>query len=363
MTQSKRHGQRPDYGDAALTIWSGLRQARSAATAAGQLASCRSAARELHDALMNAPCVRFYRSFDLVRVPYPTRFGLREACTSPLPLLHILNRLFVIQVETRAGLRTLLVSPSDADANAETPFFRRMQDRMGRLRPQLTSLLAPRVRTVEEALALTGIPPERVDYITYDHLHTQDIRRWFGTGERDGTFPNARLLVMREEWAAAGDLTPPQRDWYCPNGIAGVHPSRVLELEHDVMIGESVALFQTPGHTRGNHSIAARTPEGVLVTSENGISPDCYAPEHSELPGLRAYARDTGMEVVLNGNTLEAGLDQYISMVVEKTVAGPSTRNPALPNLVLSSELTPYWLFPGLTPTLRFGELSFGAPS
>jgi hypothetical protein len=78
------------------------------------------------------------------------------------------------------------------------------------------------------------------------------------------------------------------------------------------------------------------------------------------IPGLRRYAKETGMEVVLNGNTLERGLDQYLSMVQEREMAGPSRRNPDFPNVVTSSELASYWLFPGIRPTFSFGPLEFG---
>ena len=67
------------------------------------------------------------------------------------------------------------------------------------------------------------------------------------------------------------------------------------------------------------------------------------------------------MEVVLNGNTLEGGLDQYLSMVLEKTLAGPSKQLPGFYNVVSSSELRSYWGFPGITPTASFGKLKFGA--
>ena len=99
-----------------------------------------------------------------------------------------------------------------------------------------------------------------------------------------------------------------------------------------------------------------------MVTSENGVGPDAYAPEHSRIPGVRQYVKDTGMEVVINGNTMEGGLDQYVSMILEKTLAGPSVRNPDFPNMVCSSELTAFWAFPGIKPTLTFGALSFGTP-
>jgi hypothetical protein len=277
-------------------------------------------------------------------------------------MLHIFNRMFVIQVDTVDGIRTVLVSPSDIDANGETPFFRRLTDRMGRLQPHLAPLLAPRTASVEEALQSTGIRPEQVDYITYDHLHTQDVRRWLGSDDHPGVFPRAKLLVRRQEWQSAHALLAPQRDWYCPDGLQGIPEDRVVLLDDDISIGGALSLIHTPGHTEGNHSIAVRTSEGVMVTSENGVGPDAYAPEKSRIPGLRRYARDTGMEVVINGNTMEGGLDQYISMVVEKTLAGPSTRHPDFPNMVCSSEFTGYWAFPGLKPTFAFGQLHFGEP-
>ena len=79
--------------------------------------------------------------------------------------------------------------------------------------------------------------------------------------------------------------------------------------------------LHTPGHTEGNHSFVVRTPRGLLVTSENGVGADSYAPLASRIPGLRRYAQDTGVEVILNGNTQEGGLDQYLSMIQEKEIA------------------------------------------
>lgn len=137
---------------------------------------------------------------------------------------------------------------------------------------------------------------------------------------------------------------------------------RIVLLKGSVQLGQGVALVRSPGHTEGNHSLVAHTPDGLLVTSENGVSADSYAPIHSEIPGVRSYTEQTGMEVVMNGNTLENSLDQYISMVVEKTIAGPSKRDSRFCNFVPSSELTPYWGFPGLKPTFSFGELSYGNP-
>lgn len=328
-----------------------------------RLLAVKSAALTLRAAMLSGEKARYYQTVDLIRVPYPTKYGLLNACTVPTPFMHILNRLFIVQFDSPVGIKTLLFSPSDIDGNRETPYFKRLSGKFGPawLRERTESLMAPIYHRVEDALAQAGLAPEDIDYISYDHLHTQDLRKWLGTGDTPGYFPRAKLLVMQQEWDSTLDLLPPQKDWYCPDGIEGIDRKRVVLLKKSVALGEGVALVATPGHTEGNHSLVVNTDDGLLVSSENGVSADNYSPLHSEIPGVRDYARATGMDVILNGNTLEGGLDQYISMVMEKTIAGPCPHNSDFYNFVPSSELSAYWLLPGLKPTFGFGPLKFGA--
>jgi hypothetical protein len=347
--------------DPALTPLTHFAKARDELRPTRRLQATRAAARALREEMLAGPRVTYYRACSLIRVPYPTRFAFSGAARLATPLIHILNRLFVIQVETPAGLKTVLVSPSDVEANKETPFFKRLARRARLLGRVGERLLAPVIQTVPQALERIGLAPEDVDYVTYDHLHTQDLRRWLGTRGGRGLFPNARLLVHRREWESVHGLFPLQTQWYCPHGADGIDPARVEVFDRDVALGGGLALVHTPGHTEGNHSIVAHTPAGLLVTSENGVSTDCYAPLASGISGLARYARETGAEVVLNANTLEQANEQYVSMVQEKELAGPSSRDPAFPNVVPSSEATPYWAFPGLRPTFTWGELEYGA--
>jgi hypothetical protein len=166
---------------------------------------------------------------------------------------------------------------------------------------------------------------------------------------------------MRAEWESAKGLLPTQSEWYCPDGVRGVDPARVILLDKSTMLGESLAIVRTPGHTEGNHTFVTRTDLGVVTTSENGVGPDAYAPHASRIPGLAKWARRTGSEVVLNGNTLESSVNQYVSMILEKTIAGPSPTNPEFPNVVCSSEFDSHWAFPGLRPTFKVGDLAFGS--
>ena len=57
----------------------------------------------------------------------------------------------------------------------------------------------------DEALAKVGLRPEDVDYVSFDHLHVQDLRFVLGTHEpiegepapRPPLFPNAKLIAQR----------------------------------------------------------------------------------------------------------------------------------------------------------------------
>lgn len=318
-------------------------------------------ARALRETLRSGPQVLFCRSFPLVRVPYPTKYAFWRASKVLTPLLHIVNRLIVVQFKDLGGeRRTLLISPSDVDANKETPFFVDLAANARLLGETGERLLAPRFNEVEDCLAQCGLTPRDIDYISYDHLHTQDLRRWLGAHDRPGLFPRAKLLIRQREWESVHGLLPPWAAWYPKDGVAGIDPARLVFFEGAVRLGEGLALVATPGHTQGNHSFAVHTPEGVLVTSENGVCADNYAPLRSKIRGVRAYAESSGSEVILNGNTLEGTLDQYLSMIFERELAGPSVRDPDFYNVFPSSELTAYWAFPGVAPTFRFGEVSYG---
>ncbi|MDF3029702.1 MAG: hypothetical protein K0R03_260 [Moraxellaceae bacterium] len=347
-------------GMQAITDFDG---ARHAAQPQDRLKEVRKRAQAFRERFLDEPEVLFYKSINLVRVPYPTWYayaGVFAQSTYKFPFIHLLNRLFVVQYRDLAGdVKTLLFSPSDVEGNRETPFFRRLTAKIPARR--LQDVMAPVFNDVASALAGTGIRPEQVDYISYDHLHTQDVRRWLGTGTQPGFFPNAKLLVHRQEWQSTLALLPCQADWYCPQGIAGVPAERVIAFEGSLQLGRGIALLHTPGHTEGNHSLAARVADGIRVSSENGVGADAYAPQHSRVNAIRRYAQATGMEVILNGNTLENSNDQYLSMVLEKTVAGPSV-NPDYPNCASSSEATPYWLIPGHAVSYLTGEAEFGRP-
>ena len=296
---------------------------------------------------------------DLVTLPYPTKFGLWRAALSPAPFVLITNRLLVIRwTEPDGRVRTLLNEPSDVELGRNTPYFATLAEKTPAMfEPVFTHLHGD----VLGHLRALGIAPEDVDYITFDHLHTQDVRRWVGTTEPQADIsprgpvrpllPNARLIVQHDELAAIAALHPLQRPWYQPETYRDLRPDALLAIDGDVLLAPGVALLATPGHTIGNHSLVLNTDGGIWVSSENVIAAECLAPEHSSIPGLRRYADSWGQELIINANTIEHTAQQYNSCLKEKLIADVSRRDPRFVQFFPSSELTRSRLAPGTAPT------------
>lgn len=344
-----------------------------APSAGERLARVRSAAPRLRERVIASGRVVCTRTFDLTDLPYPTVFGFGGAARSLVPYVLMTNRLNLVQFEADDGkLKTLLFNPTDVPRSAETPYFAALRGRLG-------SFLSERLMTAfkrpspEEHIRSVGVRPEDVDYIAFDHLHTQDLRGLLGTAPPAGkqgasvprvqaAFPRAKLLVWRPELDILRALHPLQRPWYIEDAARGVPDDRILAVDGDYLLGKGVALVRTPGHTVGNWSLVINTDNGVWAVSENGIACDSYAPEASRIPGLRRFAKREGVEVILNSNTLEGRNEQYTSMVLEKMLVDRSRVNPEFFQHLASSEIVRTPAAFGLRPTLHHGGVSSGEP-
>src|SRR5690606_4864448 len=127
--------------------------------------------------------------------PYPTRFGLADAATTPSPYLMLRNRMQL--VETQSGGRTIrvLINPSDAERSMAAPFFAKQVQRYGSFIAR--KVISSQHGTVASHLQELGVAPESIDYVVFDHLHVQDLRGLLGS--EDGTpalLPNAKLLTQ-----------------------------------------------------------------------------------------------------------------------------------------------------------------------
>ncbi len=307
------------------------------------------------------------QTVDLASAAYPTKFALAGAAKGLNPYINIINRLVIVQFEDFDGkLRTLAWEPTIAEGAAEAPFYDQLLHRYGEFLSY--KVFATFSHTVAEAVAVCGLTPADIDYVSFDHLHVQDLRLTMGTtkpinGEpepRAPFFPNAKFLFQRKEVDTFRAIHPMQWAWYVPGGMDDVIEDNMVLLDGDVELGKGVALLHTPGHTDGNHSLVINTPEGVYVSSENGVSADSWQPSLSKIPGVKKYAEFWNREVILNSNTLEDTLDQYDSMVKEKAIADANAQDPRWLNVFPSSEMAPYRRQWPVVPSFWHGGMNHG---
>ncbi len=308
------------------------------------------------------------RTIDLVSAGYPTRYAFGGAARGSVnPYINILNRLVVVQFEDFEGdLKTLVWEPTVPEGSSEAPFYAQLIERYGERLSR--TLLSNEYNTVASALASCGLAPAQVDYVSFDHLHVQDMRILMGTtqaveGEpepRPPFFPDAKFICQRKEVDTFRSPHPMQWAWYVPGGMDHVIDDNLVLVDGDVELGVGVALVATPGHTDGNQSLAINTPDGVWVSSENGVAADNWHPHLSKIPGLRKEAEFMGREVILNSNTLEDSIDQYDSMVKEKALADPNRSDPRWMNVFPSSELPPWRRQWPIVPSFTYGGINYG---
>jgi hypothetical protein len=311
--------------------------------------------------------VRAVQTVDLAAAGYPTKFALAGAALGLNPFINIINRLVIVQFEDFEGrLRTLAWEPTIAEGAAEAPFYDQMLKRFGEFLSY--KVFASFYNTVPEAVAATGLTPADVDYVSFDHLHVQDLRLVMGTtapinGEaspRPPFFPNAKFLFQRKEVDTFKSVHPMQWAWYVPGGMDDVIEDNLVLLDGDVELGKGVALIRSAGHTDGNHSLVLNTDDGVWVSSENGVCADSWQPQMSSIPGVRKYAEFWNREVILNSNTLEDTIDQYDSMVKEKALADANPRDSRWLNVFPSSEMASFRRQWPVVPTFVHGGMNYG---
>ncbi len=317
--------------------------------------------------------VRAVKSVDIAAAPYPVNYAFHDAVSVPtLPLISMINRMIVVQYDDFDGRpRTLVFEPTMPEGSAEAPFYANLQALMSKI-PGATkvaeTVMLKYYNEPGDVLDQLGLAPEDIDFCTFDHLHVQDPRMILGSTEviegefapRAPLFGDAKMLVHSRELATLQSLHPMQWAWYVDGGLGGVDPDKFVTFDGDIELGPGIALLWTPGHTDGNHSLVLNTPDGVWVSSENGISADNWQPELSRIPGVRKYHQTLGREICPNANTLEDSLDQYDSMIKEKTMADPCQADPRWLQILPSTELVSWKRFWPVVPTYSHGGISYG---
>ena len=325
-----------------------------------RLRAVRKAGEAVRERFAGGPQLVAVRTLPITTLAYPTKYAFWSAAYSPAPYVVMTHRALLVQFMQNGEPKNLLFNPTDHIASRATPFFARMLEMVGDY--VAFRLLAKAFDSLETQLEALGLDKHSIDYVAFDHFHTQDLRTLLGTtdGEHEPRFPRARLLAPVAEWNDWDDLHPMQRAWFVADGKRNVRTENLLLTDDDLALGDGVILLKTPGHTSGNQTLFVNTPDGVWGCSENGTCADNWSPLESKIKGLAALCRRQDMDLVLNANTPELGAQQYTSMLLERTLVDRVSRAPGFCQMFPSSEVTPSPLAPGLSPTILHKALSYG---
>lgn len=320
----------------------------------------REGAGRLRSAIDAMPAVVSVRTLPITTFLYPNKYALWAAALSPAPFVELAHRATLVQFKQNGALKTLLFNPTDPDRARQTPFFARTIEQFGQ---RLSDFMITRSEPVDAQLARLGVTPESVDYVAFDHFHTQDVRGLLGTtdGRLKARFPNAKLLAPQAEWDDWASPSPMQSSWVVVEGRRGAIEDRVVLTRDDLVLGDGVMLIRTPGHTVGNQTLFFKTDRGVWGVSENGTSADNWSPRASRIAGVAHTAKLHDYEVVLNANTAEDAATQYSAMLLEKTVVDRVAHNDDFVQMFPSSELLASVKSPGVSPTYQHHRIEHGA--
>jgi hypothetical protein len=285
----------------------------------------------------------------------------------------LVSRLLIVRYDDFSGReRTLLWEPTIPAGAAETPFNAQLEDRVSRLpggRYLAHNLLSKDYATLEQALATAGVGLDGVDFASFGHLQGQDPRLLIGTTApwadeqtpRAPLLPRARLIVQRREAATFASVHPMQWAWYVDGGMEDLVEESVVLVDGDLELGVGISLIATPGNTDGHQTLVLNTPDGVWLVSHNGVALDNWQPQMSKIPGVHAHADFFNREVVPNANSLEDSLDQYDSMVKERTLASPSRQDPGWLQILPARELSGSRRHWPVMATHAHGEIAYGS--
>src|SRR4051812_30197202 len=187
---------KPGIGIARITD---LDEAWSIARHGPQLRAVRRIGERLRERFVAGPRCVSVRTLPLSTLAYPTRYAFWAAALAPAPFVVMTHRCLLVQFLRDGALKNLLFNPTDVEAAKATPFFARFIESVG---TRLSDLAAGKFDSLESQLLRLGLTPEDIDYVAFDHFHTQDLRGLLGTedGARAPRFPNAKLLASKSEW-------------------------------------------------------------------------------------------------------------------------------------------------------------------
>lgn len=146
-------------------------------------------------------------------------------------------------------------------------------------------------------LAGEGLTPGDIDHVVLTHGH-------FDHAENLDLFPDACVVIQRDELSHAADPVPSQRIFYWQstvgNLVARRRPGQILTVDGDVELFDGFRLLKVPSHTPGMQVPLIRTAKGIAaIASDLG---DHYRYWFPADPRATDYPQRSLSDAFLTGN-------------------------------------------------------------
>jgi len=122
-------------------------------------------------------------------------------------------------------------------------------------------------RTVVDALREVGVEPHQIKHVIVTHLHfdhAAGLTRTDETGRIVPTFPNAEVIVQKEEWIDALDNKSTMNRTYLRTHLDPIK-DRVRLIEGDREVLPGITVWPMVGHTWGMQAVRFDDKEGTVV--------------------------------------------------------------------------------------------------
>ena len=121
---------------------------------------------------------------------------------------------------------------------------------------------------LRKALASVQVSPEQIDTVIVTHLH-------YDHGANLDLFPNACVVIQRDELSHAADPVPTQRLFYFKEALIGLlgrrRPHKLRVVDGDLDLLDGIRILKVPGHTPGMQVAIVDTVRGrAAVVSDLG---------------------------------------------------------------------------------------------
>lgn len=121
---------------------------------------------------------------------------------------------------------------------------------------------------LRKALASVQVSPEQIDTVIVTHLH-------YDHGANLDLFPNACLVIQRDELSHAADPVPTQRLFYFKEALIDLlgrrRPHKLRVIDGDLDLVDGIRILKVPGHTPGLQVAIVDTVRGrAAVVSDLG---------------------------------------------------------------------------------------------